>query len=216
MKNITSLVLIVTVFCLCSGFRLSDTDRLRREFRKKVDAELAKIIEKTPNAKARQRWRDIRDKAVKAIDDAVEVDALRFASGELADAREYLKRARRYSARREYAKAAYLGKQSIKMAETALKKAKETLAGKEKVAAEALAKNIKQLKALKSRLAPDNADAAIAIARLELQKGYVENLIRTGRFDEALKACAGLEQEIADAARLLPTATPKVQEEHWL
>lgn len=214
-KRIFLSFLIIFSF-LSSGFNLSDTNKIRREIRKKIDAELEKIIEKTPDAKARRKWRETRDRAVKAISDAAIQDASHLAPEEISDAREYLGRAKAYSAGKEYAKATYLGKQALKMAEMAENKAVELLKQKEDKVEDALKKCSEKLQALEKATPPANDAATLEIARLKLKKGYVQNLLRIGKFDEALNATTTLERDIKDTASRLPSSGKKVEEEHWL
>jgi hypothetical protein len=208
-------LIFTVVLLLCYGFKIPDTDKLRREFRKKVDAELEKIIEKTPNAKARNKWRSVRDRACEAIEQAELVEADRFAKEDIDDARYFMARAKKYSARREYLKAAYLGKQAIIVAEKAEKKAKQHLDTLYSEISKAIDKCSRALGKIADRLPEDN-DVELAFAKLRLELGYARNLLKTGEFEKAKEVSESLYKKIMKFAATIPGSEQQVEEEYWI
>lgn len=210
------LLLFCFILVFCSGFSLPDTDQIRREFRKKVDSEVEKIIERTPDAKVRKKWRERRLEAVKALENARMINAKKYASQEFEDAEDFFQRARNYASKREYLKAEYLGRQTVKMAKKAAEKAAELYKAKLEKSETQLQECQKKLVRLKERVLDGDEDQKSRLAELMLRLGYVRNMIATGDFEEATKECSELERQIDEFAITLPGKNELPEEEHWI
>lgn len=178
-RILISCAMLLCMVFLC-GFTLPSSHELRREFQ----AELKKIKEKAPGARARADWIRAREAAQKAISEALINGAPEYAREEWDEAADLLERARRYSLDGSYRKAAYLARKSRETAESASDHADK--------AREKIEKDIvRQLNIFKKKLdmiravLPDNSEWTVPLADLFLQWSDIKHCISLGLYHEA-------------------------------
>jgi len=165
---------------LLSGFTMPSPHQLRREFA----AELKKIKENTPGAKALDRWKKLRDQAAKALEQAEINGASDFASSEYKEAVDLFQRARDYAAKRSYKKASYLADRTEEIARAASENALKTRGRIEKKLDRQLAHLKKILDMLHQKL-PYGSELSPSLAELYLQWSDIRHCITLGLYDRA-------------------------------
>lgn len=114
------ITLLISAVLMLSAFSFSDSQKLRHELRSEIKTELQKIIEKTPSAKLRKKWRQERDRAADMLEAAENVDTSKYCPEKWDEAVAMFKKARYYALRRSYRKAIYLAKKASEFAYVAL------------------------------------------------------------------------------------------------
>lgn len=169
-------------FCvaLLCGFTLPSSHELRREFQ----AELKKIREKTPGARARAGWISARDAAQKAVKEAQVNGAPEYAPEEWGEAADLFERARGYARDSSYRKAVYLANKSREIARSASEKASRAREKIEKQLAERLNNFRKELDRIQ-RVLPGNSEWSVRFADLVIQWSDIKNCVALGLYHEA-------------------------------
>ena len=181
---------------LLSGFTMPSPHELRREFA----AELKKIKESTPGAKALANWKQLRDQARKALEEAEINGAPKFAPQEYEEAEDLFQRAKDYAAKRSYRKASYLARKTAEIARLASEDAQK--------AREKIEKKLdRQLERLKTKLdilhqkLPFESDLSVALADLYLQWADIRHSISLGLYDQAEKQIPELARAVEEFRR---------------
>ena len=188
---LTRLFLICLCISLLSAFTVPSPHELRRDFA----AELKKIKESTPGAKALARWNKLRDQAVKALEQAEINGASEFASTEYEEAVDLFQRARDYAAQRSYKKASYLAAKTEEIARSASESALKARARIEK-------KLYSKLEHLKSRLdmlhqrLPYESGLSESLAELYLQWSDIRHCVALGLYARAQSMIPALSSAI--------------------
>jgi len=193
---LSRLLLPLICICLLSGFTMPSPHELRREFA----AELKRIRESTPGARALASWQQLRDQAGRALEKAEINGAPEFAPEEFEEASDLFRRARAYAAERSYRKASYLAKKTEEIARLASENA---LAAREKIEKK-LNQQLVRLKArldiLHSRL-PFESNLSVQLADLYLQWADIRHCIALGLYDQAEKQLHVLKMAVNEFRR---------------
>ena len=181
---------------LISAFSIPSPDELRSEIR----AELERIKEKTPGAKALAKWRDSRDKAEAALQEAVIQDAQEFAPALYQEAADLFSLAKRYALKKSFKKADYLARKAAEIAHKAAAEADKNRTAREKALLKRLNALLKRLEAMRSHVA-EGSEAAEKLNILFLKWGDIKNAIVLGQYDDARGELDLLEKETGQFAR---------------
>ncbi len=192
-----------------SAFSIPSPDELRSEIR----AELKRIKEKTPGAKALARWRDSRDKAEAALNEAVIQDAPEFASEPYQEAVKLFRLAKRYASSKSFKKADYLARKAAEIAHQAATEADRNRTAMEKRLLKRLQSILKRLQTIKKHVA-EGTEAAENLNILFLQWGDIKNAIVLGQYSDARRALDLLEKETRQFAGRYNIILED-ESEHW-
>ncbi len=191
MRNALCLLYIIVTVTLLSGFTLPSSHQLRKEFK----AEIEKIRERTPGAKALANWKRLKQQAIKAIEEAAVYGADEFSPKEIEEARDLLLRAKAYAAKRSYRKASYLARKTAELASQACENTKKARAKIEKRLDTQVNHLKKRLDMIHNNL-PFDSDLSVSLADLYLRWSDIRHAIALGKYEEAEKAIHALDKDI--------------------
>ncbi len=180
-------------FILLSGFTFPSSHELRREFK----AELKKIKDSTPGAKALANWNRSRDAARESIREAEISGAPDFAQDEYAEAVDLYSRAAAYAAERSYRKASYLAQKSAEIASLASENAGRAREKIEKQQLKKLESLKKKLDAIHEAL-PIDSEWEEPLADMFLKWADIRNALSMGQYEEADREMRILERQITN------------------
>ncbi len=191
MKNVVRLLFILITVTLLSGFTLPSSHQIRKEFK----AEIEKIKERTPGAKALANWKKLKQQARKALEEAAVYGADKFSPKEIEEARDLFLRAKAYAAKRSYRKASYLAKKTVELANQACENTKKVRANIEKRLHTQVNHLEKRLDIIHQKL-PFDSDLSVSLADLYLRWSDIRHAIALGKYEEAEKAIHTLDRDI--------------------
>lgn len=182
-KTISTVARILASFLcliLLTGFKFPSPHQLRKEFQ----AELNKIKESTPGAKAFARWKTLRDQAKEALKNADIQGASKFAAEEFEEASYLFKRAKQYALKKSYKKASYLARKTIEVATMAAEKAAKAREAVEKKLNRHLTSVKAKLDQIHAKL-PYDSEYDDSLAELYLKWSDIRHAISLGQYEQA-------------------------------
>jgi len=190
------LCLPVLLVLFLSGFSFSDSHKLRQEISGEIQAELQKIVEKTPSAKLRRQWRSERDRTSEVLDSALCIEADRFSPEKWDEAVALFKKAKDYASNRSYRKAIYLARKARECAEDAYKSSQDVIQEKrDKILAQyrELKESIRDI----AGLIPPDADTLITRAsELSLAIEDIRIAVNLKKFEQASAEIVKMRSEL--------------------